>query len=203
MDKEVKERIQVSDPLVTRRKFDRELQRFWASEANYNERGIFCYRAEFPQLYFLFVGVKLTPSPVLFAVKMDFTNYDAEPPSVRVIEPFSGKLYQRREEIKVKFEQTNHGGNDILQGNGTITPFFCIPGIYEYHNHHYHTGDSWYRHRSKGYGTLDNILSTLHSYTVRRIHSYSFHLTTASIDFIQEPEQPPINLPITPDTNTQ
>ena len=39
----------------------------------------------------------------------------------------------------------------------TNRPFFCIPGIRQYHDHPQHSGDSWLLHRAAGEGTLATI----------------------------------------------
>ena len=46
----------------------------------------------------------------------------------------------------------------IVQGHPkTGRPFFCVPGIREYHDHPQHSGDPWLLHRHTGEGSLATI----------------------------------------------
>jgi hypothetical protein len=140
-------------------------------------------------LDFVFTAPKLTPSSIVFAVGIDFTNYDAEPLSIKFINPFTGELVLRKE-VPIRFNQVslpdqvqNHipvqfqiKQQDLLQGGPEDIPFFCIRGVREYHSNPAHTGDSWFLYRKSGIGTLNFLLDQLYNYSLPQIVSYSVQL---------------------------
>lgn len=77
------------DPSVSRAKFEREISDYRRMEQEYLRRGWILVGAEYPQVVVLFAAPKLAPSPVLFGVVVDFTNYDFWAPSVRFVHPFT------------------------------------------------------------------------------------------------------------------
>jgi len=183
---------QYMQPEITFKKFEEEVVIFERLSKTWREKGVFLIKKEFPILEFIFVGIKITPSPLVFAVRIDLTNYDIEPPSVKFICPFTGKLLTRKE-VQTQFiqirkpDQFNHNlpiqnqiqQQDLLQGGPDEVPFFCIPGIREYHDHPAHTGDSWLLYRKKGEGTIGFILDQLYDHSIPTITSYQLgHIVT-------------------------
>lgn len=90
-------RHQVVDPSVSRVKFAREIEAFRRHEREYRQQGWFLLRAEFPHAVFVLTAPQLRPAPVLFASAIDFTNYDVDPPSVLLTNPWSEEPLRARE----------------------------------------------------------------------------------------------------------
>jgi hypothetical protein len=185
---ETSERVQVADIEVSRAKFHAEYSQFRENEARYNSRGIFCYRAAFPDLYFVFISQKIAPPPILFAIKVNYTNYDAEALSVQCVHPFTGAVLTKVQ-VPVRFwQKSSTGAMDILQGMDSMPAFFCIPGTNEYHNHHHHTGDSWFLYRSRGEGKLDFILDVIYNYSIPAIKCLQFTVDATAARILQNNE---------------
>lgn len=79
---------QVTHPDVARAKFNAEVDSFTKDAAQYRQRGVYLVNADFPIVTLLFATPKLTPAAVLFAVRLDYSNYDLQPPSVRFAHAF-------------------------------------------------------------------------------------------------------------------
>jgi hypothetical protein len=184
---ETNKTIQIVDPEITRQKFDAELKTFRAVQERYQRKGVICHRVLYPDIFFLFAIPKFIPYPIAFAIKVNFTNYDFEPPSVVFINPFTNDLL-KREQIPIAFIQVNHllQPQDLLQGVGDILPFFCIPGVREYHDHAAHSGDSWFLHRTKGEGSLLFILDQLYNHSIPISKGYLASFITPTIRINQE-----------------
>ena len=90
-------RCQVVDPAVSRAKFDREVGALRRHEDDYRRQGWFVLRAEFPEALLVLTVPQLRPAPVLFGVTINFTNYDVDPLSIRLINPWTGELLRARE----------------------------------------------------------------------------------------------------------
>jgi len=79
-----------TDPAVVRRKVEREIG--WYNERidHYRARGIWLLGYTFPQLLVAFVAPKTRPHPMVpLGVMLDLSNYDVEPPSVTLVNPFT------------------------------------------------------------------------------------------------------------------
>jgi hypothetical protein len=179
------ERSQVVDPRVSREKFDIELAEFRRLEDVHRRRGWWLLEADFPSVVVAFVAAQLRPAPVVCAAHIDFTNYDLEPPSVRLVDPFTREPYRanqlptsllRRQVIQVPGMV---GGPQMMSAiplmqahQPTDIPFLCVPGVREYHAHPAHTGDSWLTHRGQGAGKLFPILNTIYQYGIQPITDY-------------------------------
>jgi hypothetical protein len=174
---------QYVDPTVTRVKYEKELESFFAQYYEWQKKGVFLISDEFPVCEFLFLCPQLFPISAVYAVRIDFTNYDIEPPSVKFINPFTGNLI-KREQIPVQFKQKAtleyiaqrnpvdpSEGMDICISIGGDHPFICHPGFKEYHDHPYHTGNPWILHRSRGEGRLYRILQILYSHSTALVES--------------------------------
>jgi hypothetical protein len=176
---------QTVDPSVTRSKFDREVAEFRDLGDTHRRRGWWLLDAEFPRVSVVFAIPQLRPTAVICGVEMDFTNYDLEPPSVRLVDPFTREPYQQKKlpTVLLRRQLMNFQmGPGMPQFAGAVplmqahtpdeVPFLCIPGVREYHAHPAHTGDSWLMHRNQGEGTLFHILNTIYQYGVQPITSF-------------------------------
>ncbi len=81
--------MQVVQPEISRKKFDNEIAEFIKIESDWRKKGVICLNSEFPAVQFLFIATHTKPQAVAFAVSIDFTNYDIEPPSGVFINPFT------------------------------------------------------------------------------------------------------------------
>ena len=168
--------MQYVDEAVTRRKFEFELNQFKANQVGYRKRGIFLMDVNFPNIFIGFTAIQLAPPPLVFVVRLNFENYDMEPISVRFVNPFTFEPLQifripfvRRIPNQVKPQ------NLIAQNKGKL-PFFCIPGIREYHKHDGHTGDLWFLHRKRGgEGTMGFIIKKLYDYGITALDVYQIN----------------------------
>ena len=88
---------QYVDPSVSRTKFDREIADYLAYEADYRTRGWFMVKAEWPVVVVVLASHKTIPPTIVTAVQFNYSNYDAEPPSVRLVDPFSGRFLLSKE----------------------------------------------------------------------------------------------------------
>lgn len=181
---------QYVDPDVTRAKFERQLGDFRALRAGYEARGWFLVDAEYPEV-FVVLGIRaIVPPAILCGVLFDYTNYDAVPPSVCLVEPFTRRPYLNRELptqlLKALPPQSVAVGGGALQLQGAQPlmqaaapdeiPFLCVAGTREYHEHPGHSGDVWQLHRATGAGALVRILELVHRYGVEPICGYGVNL---------------------------
>jgi len=94
--------------------------------------------------------------PVVTAcIRLDYTNYDLEPPSLRFIDVWTGEPAAP----PVQPSQLSSAGElqNLMPGPhpNTGLPFLCLPGLLEYHTHPQHSGDLWLvGHRAQGAGRL-------------------------------------------------
>lgn len=188
---------QVTEPDVTKRKFDQEIEKFKAVEERYRLKGILCQHIQFPNIHLLFCTTKLQPNIIGFSVLINFNNYDTEPPSVQFVDPFSLRPL-KREEIPFAFLQFSNPfqPQDLVQGVGDILPFLCIPGVKEYHNHPAHSGDSWFLYRGKGEGTLLFIMDQLYQHSISTVKGFLFQQALPKIQVNQEFKVPQVNIQI-------
>lgn len=200
---------QFVDPGISRAKYERETAEFRALAHEYARRGWFLVGAEFPRATVLLTAPQVRPPAVVAAVAFDYTNYDAEPPSVRLVDPFTG------EAIKAKdlppHLQLNRGEQPLdlaLPGmpqgarfqvgsvqplmqahNPEDVPFLCLAGVREYHEHPGHSGDTWELHRRSGAGRLVRLLEIIDKYGVRPINGYGVNLVPHITFQLGEPPQ--------------
>lgn len=88
---------QFVDPGVSRRKFDREIAEFRSQAADYGRLGWFLVDAEFPSALAVLAIAKTQPMSILTGVLFDYANYDAVPPSVRLVHPLTREPYRLSE----------------------------------------------------------------------------------------------------------
>lgn len=195
---------QAVDPVVSRRKFQREVADFRRLAADYRSRGWLLAEATFPRLVVVLAAPQLQPPAVVTAVEFDYTDYDLQAPSVRLVHPFTGVPYTmgllpvslRRQaeaevppEVQVFFQQ---GGaqlaaeQNLMQAYGPDDiPFLCIAGVREYHVHPGHTGDPWELHRASGAGRLVRLLDVIDRYGIKPLSGFNVRLEPRIIGFTQ------------------
>jgi len=179
-------REQYVDPAVSRVKFDREIEQYRSLASTYAERGWLLLEAEFPIVIVMMVARQLSVPAIVTGVRLDYTNYDAEPPSVQLVDPFSREPY-RAANLPVRLDRQVPGAGGPPAALGPMPvqlvavqpymqwyspddiPFLCLPGVFEYHAHPGHSGDPWELHRSEGAGRLVRILDVVHRYGVAPI----------------------------------
>ncbi len=172
--------VQSTDLTVSRKKFNREIAEFRSLGEQYRQRGWFLTHAKYPHAMVILATPKVKPSMILTGVSFDYTNYDAMPPSVRLVNPFTGEAFKNSElptqlmralpeqhiaeQIMVQPQQPYmqaYGPNDI--------PFLCVAGVREYHEHPGHSGDLWDMHRPSGAGRLVRIIEIISKYGLETI----------------------------------
>jgi hypothetical protein len=201
----VRDGLQTVDPAVSRVKFEREVGQYGELAKEYRARGWLLARAEFPHVVVAMVARQLNPPAVVCGVKFDFTDYDARPPSVRLVDPFTEEPYTAAAlptvlkravaqdavlppgfplppgaQARMMAEQAlmqAYGPEDI--------PFLCLPGVREYHDHPGHSGDAWELHRPVGAGRLVRILEVIDAYGLRPINGYNVALVPQITGFTQ------------------
>jgi hypothetical protein len=176
---------QYVDRVVSLEKFEREIDAFVQAKDSHRKRGIIFLDAEFPDIYIGFAAVKLTPPPLVFAVRINFDNYDFEPLSVVFVNPFTYEPLTQTTQVGTPFLRKIP--NDmrpqqlLLQNQGKL-PFLCIPGIREYHNHPAHTGDSWFLYRKKGgEGSLGYLIEKIYEYGITSLVNYQFPAINSNV----------------------
>lgn len=202
--------IQYVDESVSRAKFAREIDQFASMAAEYRARGWLLVEASFPKVLVVLCATRLNPSSVITGVLFDFSNYDAQPPSVRLVNPFTEDPYKfgqlptmlKRRVVGPPLElpgiPLGLGGEaprmlseqPLMQAaSPDEVPFLCIAGVREYHEHPAHSGDSWDLHRIAGAGRLVRLLEVIDKYGVAPISGYNIELVPNVTGFIQK--QPP------------
>lgn len=178
---ESKEGIQYVDIEVTRKKFKKELDEFRELELEYRKRGVFLIEISDFKLRLLFSIPSLVPSPIAFSVELDYTNWDFEPPSLVLINPFTG-IPLKGNEVGIQFLQWNNeaGIPQPLLVVADNIPFLCIPGVREYHNHQHHSGDSWFLYRTKGEGKVCDLIEKLIKHSIALINGFSLQLNAVT-----------------------
>ena len=201
MDKTIEQYV---DPAVSRAKFDREITDFRSLEADYRARGWFLAKAHWPVAVVVLASKKTHPPAIVAAVQLDYTNYDAEPPSVRLVDPFSGRCLPSKE-LPTRLPRMINGPEmtmpdgakarlrkpqDLMQAHSPEDlPFLCIPGVKEYHDHPGHSGDPWEMHRSVGEGRLVHLLGVISKYGVEPVTSFHVNLVPQVSFSVSEPPE--------------
>ena len=196
---------QFVDPQVSRAKFDREIAEYHDLGSDYRRRGWLLVRAEFPWILVVLAAPQLKPPAIVTGVAFDYTNYDMRPPSVRLVDPFTGNPYKAKElpthlkrsvesagppipglQLPLGAEARFVAQQPLMQWYGPDdTPFLCIAGVREYHDHPGHSGDAWELHRRSGAGRFVRLLETITKYGVQPIADYQLSLQPRISGFIQ------------------
>lgn len=195
------------DPAVSRTKFQREIDELRAHEGGYRKRGWFLLHAEFPEVFVLIAAPQLKPAAIVTGVVFDYTDYDLQPPSVRLADPFTRVPYKASELPTALMRQVEvqglpfglqlppgaAGPPRLIQQQPLMQsyegpdelPFLCLAGVREYHEHPAHSGDRWELHRSSGAGRLVRLLEVIDTYGVRPLQGYNVNLNPQVIGFTQ------------------
>lgn len=184
--------LQTADPAVSEAKFDGEIGEFLEMRQTYERRGWFLIEARFPIVFLLLAAPQVTPPAILCGIEFDYTNYDAEPPAVRLVEPFTRVPYLAKDlpttlnramppqAIPVAGLPAGlqmRGVQPLMQFHGPDeVPFLCIAGVREYHNHPGHSGDDWMLHRVSGAGRLVRLLEVVDKYGLQPMRGYGVNL---------------------------
>ena len=178
---------QFADPAVSRRKFSREIKQFRAQADVYRRRGWYLAHVKFPEAVVILATAKTHPVTLLCGVAFDYTNYDAAPPSVRLVHPLTFEPYKSSElptrlprllpaANAVDLAQAPQAGGPpaqvqaqlkaqpLMQAHDDEKPFLCIAGVREYHDHPAHSGDDWELHRPTGAGRLTRLVEIISKY---------------------------------------
>lgn len=81
------------DPAVSRAKFDREIAEYRQREEEHQRRGWWMLKAEFPEVFVVFIAPRFQPVTAIFGAQIDFSNYDVWAPSVRLAHPLTREPY--------------------------------------------------------------------------------------------------------------
>lgn len=186
---------QYADRSVSLTKFQREVAEYQLHSNDYLRRGWILVEAEFPRIVAMMAATNLAPPAIILAVAFDYTNYDAAPPSVKLVKPFTWEPYTTKElpitlnralpptqvqvpgippdqKVEMRAVQSyvqSYGPDEI--------PFLCIQGVREYHEHPAHSGDLWELHRASGAGSFVRILEIVYRYGIETITNYGVQLT--------------------------
>lgn len=195
---------QYVDPAVSRAKFDREIRDYLSHEADYRSRGWFLVKVEWPVAVVVLASNKTNPPTIVTAVQFDYSNYDADPPSVRFVDPFSGRILLSKE-IPTRLPRMIPGPElpmpapggakaqlntvqDLMQAHTPDeVPFLCIAGVKEYHDHPGHSGDPWEIHRSEGEGRLVRLLGVISKYGLDPVKGFNVNLVPQVSFAVSEP----------------
>ena len=196
---------QFVDPAVSRRKFNRELAEFRSQAREYGRRGWYLAEAEFPHALVILATAKTQPISILCGVLFDYSNYDAVPPSVRLVHPMTLEPYKwsgvptRLPRMQAPPELGKAGqalppgvaqalppgvaqaqlmkSQPLLQAYGDDDiPFLCIAGVREYHDHPAHSGDHWEIHRASGAGRLIRLVQVISKYGLETIDGFEVQM---------------------------
>ena len=184
---------QFVDPAVSRRKFDREVAEFRSQAVEYGRRGWFLADAEFPHALVILATARTQPISVLSGVLFDYSNYDAVPPSVRLVHPLTREPY-KWSEVPTRLPRMTEPPDPekvaqaLAQGVSQVQveapplmqalddddiPFLCIAGVREYHDHPAHSGDHWELHRTSGAGRLVRLVEIISKYGLETIQGFA------------------------------
>lgn len=196
---------QFVDPRVSRAKFEREVAEYQQLERDYRGRGWLLIRADFPFVLIVLAARQLAPPAIVTGVAFDYANYDTRPPSVRLVDPFTTAPYKAKD-LPTHLKRSVEAGappipglqlplgaqarliaqQPLMQWYGPDdTPFLCIAGVREYHDHPGHSGDAWELHRRAGAGRLVRLLETIAKYGVQPISGYNVSLVPRISGFAQ------------------
>lgn len=84
-------------PQVARVKFDREVEQFSRDAARHRALGVLLLETAFPTVLLGFAAPRLKPGAFVFGMLVDYTDYDLQPPSVRLVDPFTSRPYTAAE----------------------------------------------------------------------------------------------------------
>ena len=157
-------RTVIVDPAVSTAKLQRELDDWAATEATYRRRGILLRHVGGPIVEVSFLRrAQVFPAPFVAAcIRLDYTNYDLEPPSLMFANPFTGGPGTPYLPILHVDPATKSVQPLVPDGVHPATglPFLCIPGTWEFHSHMEHTNEPWLSEPRRNRGGSIAVLTT-------------------------------------------
>lgn len=128
------------------------------------------------------LAIKIPYPSFLFAIRVDYSNYDVVPPSLRFINPStSDEMRQVAASITIRPDQQNLNSlvddrfkilnQNILLQDIEERLFVCLRGLREYHMHPQHDGDAWGLYRNSRLGCINEILDRLYLYSIHNMSS--------------------------------
>lgn len=185
---------QFVDPEVSRAKFEDEISEYLDLRREYERRGWFLIEHDFPIVFVLLASTKMDPPAIVYGVLFDYSNYDARPPSVTLVKPFTREPCVYREiPSQLRLNRAVAGGPVALPGmpaqlqigvqqpllqafDEEEVPFLCIAGVREYHDNAAHRGDAWELHRTSGAGRLVRLLEVISRFGVEPVRGFAVDL---------------------------
>jgi hypothetical protein len=186
--------VALVDPEVAIAKFKGEVQNYLRTQPENIQRGRWLLKAEFPEVLVAFATPKTKPASICFGAIINFKDYDLVPPSVRLVNPFTGEPYlyktlPTRLPRRVAGAMPGQAGPEALAGfqfqdlmtahGPDEVPFLCLPGVREYHEHPAHTGDPWLLHRGGPEGTLYFLIEKIAHYGLEPINGFEMRINVA------------------------
>jgi len=173
-------------------KFEQQIEEYRGLARDYQRRGWLLVEASFPEVLVVLAAAAIRPAPLVFGVRFDYTNYDAEPPSVRLVDPLTREPYLHKD-LPTQLNRALpaqlvpmpgmpggiqlQGAQPLMQAHSPDeVPFLCLAGVREYHDHPGHSGDVWDLHRISGAGRLVRLLDVIYRYGVEPIVGYSVNM---------------------------
>ncbi len=188
------------DPIVSRAKYQREVERLRQNEDELRRRGCWLLETDFPSILVVFAVPQVRPASIAFGALLTFENYDLWPPSVRLVNPFT-KEPHRYSAIPEPMRLLRSVPGPEVPGLGRVqgtqpmlvahspqdVPFICLPGIREYHDHPAHSGDTWFLHRGTPEGTAFYILDRIYTYGVQPIRGLQVGMQVTGFAYGEPP----------------
>lgn len=171
---------QFVDEAVTRRKFEEEVAQYETLADHYRSEGVLLLKRAYPNLYFAFVASHLSPQAIVFAVCINFINFDVWAPSVQFVNALTLQpVLVPQLHTKLVRNLGTEGSvqpQPLVQAQLDRVPFICFAGVREYHNHPRHKDDPWLLHRGSGEGRLCFLLDNLALYGTSAVRGYSLQM---------------------------
>jgi hypothetical protein len=161
--------VALVDPDLSRRKLERELAAWDRYAAAFRRRGYAIVARDDLRVDVAFyarvpIGGPV-PLPVVVAcARIDFTNYDFWPPSVRFIDVVTGRpvvLEVSAFDLRSPARTPQGAPPNLILTHPKRGQFLCHRGVREFHAHEQHDGDDWLLYRTEPFGTLDAICELL------------------------------------------
>ena len=183
---------QFVDPVVSRKKFNREVAEFRSQADEYIQRGWYLTKAKFPHALVILATAQTQPVSIFCGISFDYSNYDVVPPSLRLVHPLTCEPYRFNELPVHLHRQVPETDPPSVNAQGEIQisaqslmmahdpdqiPFLCIAGVREYHDHPAHSGDHWELHRPSGAGRLTRLVEIVSKYGLETVVGFRVNLS--------------------------
>ena len=149
----------------------------------------------------MLLATNLKPVVAVFGVVLNFDNYDAQPLSVRFVNPLTREALKLSEIAPFFLALVPVGGAEptpgrmaiqgLVQGFAEDRPFLCLQGVREYHENPAHSGDSWFLYRKSGAGTLAQILEVVAKHGTESIRGFhaQIQIQAQQVGLLISPQQ--------------